>query len=122
MRKVFDVFLGVPKRDWNAEALERVLKSKEARRLAGQKVEQERAPDTNPSLALSGYAGTYSAEMYGEATVVEEGGKLVLRLEPAPAFVGDAEMILRASSSFVRVTELSRKYKTCIHMNSHGVF
>jgi len=91
MRKVFDVFLGAPKRDWSAETLARVNKNKASQRAAAEKVEQERARDTKPSLALAGYAGTYSGEMYGDATVTAENGKLVLRLVPAPDFVGDLE-------------------------------
>ena len=91
MRKVFDVFLGVPPRDWSAETRERVLKSKEEQRVANLKIEQDRLSDTKPSLALSGYSGTYSGDMYGDASVAAENGKLVLRLLPAPDFVGDLE-------------------------------
>lgn len=72
MRKVFDVFLGAPRRDWSAESLERANKAKEARRAAAEKIEQERAQQTKPSLALAGYAGVYSSEMYGDARVDEE--------------------------------------------------
>ncbi len=91
MRKVFDVFLGVPKRDWSAESLERAKKAKAAQHAAAEKIEQERDKEAKPSLALSGYAGAYSGEMYGDATIAEENGKLVLRLLPAPDFVGDLE-------------------------------
>ncbi|MGH7493409.1 MAG: serine hydrolase [bacterium] len=91
MRKVFDVFLEVPPRDWSAETRERVLKSKEEQRVAAQKIEQERVEETKPSLLPSGYAGTFSGELYGDATVTVESGKLVLRLMPAPDFVGDLE-------------------------------
>lgn len=91
MNKVFDVFLGVPKRDWNAEVLARAEQGKEDYRKAAQAEEAARAKDTKPSLALSQYAGTYGGQMYGEAKVTEENGKLVLRLAPAPHFVGDLE-------------------------------
>lgn len=91
MNKVFDVFLGAPKRDWNAEALARSAQGKEADRKEEQEIEAARAKDTKPSLSLSGYAGTYAGEMYGEARVTEENGKLVLRLVPAAHFVGDLE-------------------------------
>jgi hypothetical protein len=35
--------------------------------------------DTRPSLPVERYAGTYASDLYGEARVVAEGGKLVLR-------------------------------------------
>jgi len=85
------VFLGVPKRDWSSETLARVAQGKAADQAAEEQAGRERAKDTKPSLALSGYAGTYSGPMYGDAKVTEENGKLVLRLIPAPNFVGDLE-------------------------------
>ncbi|HEY0377587.1 MAG TPA: serine hydrolase [Pyrinomonadaceae bacterium] len=89
--KVFDVFLGVPQRDWSAELLTRTKAAKEAERGEEQKLEAERAKDTKPSLALEKYAGTYTGAMYGDAKVVLENGRLVLRLTPSPNFVGDLE-------------------------------
>ncbi|HZS04334.1 MAG TPA: serine hydrolase [Blastocatellia bacterium] len=91
VNKVFDVFLDVPKRDWSAEMLARTNAGKAATKAAEQKTEQERAKETKPSLALQRYAGTYQSEMYGEAKITEENGRLVLRLIPAPNFVGDLE-------------------------------
>jgi hypothetical protein len=89
--KIFDVFLGVPARDWSAELLERAKQAKEAEKAEAQKLESERAKETKPSLPLQSYTGAYGGEMYGEAKVMEENGRLVLRLVPAPNFVGDLE-------------------------------
>jgi CubicO group peptidase (beta-lactamase class C family) len=89
--KVFDVFLGAPARDWSADYLARSKRSEEAEREANRKIEDSRIAGTKPSLALAAYAGTYGGQMYGEARVAEEGGKLVLRLAPASNFVGDLE-------------------------------
>ncbi|HKP73621.1 MAG TPA: serine hydrolase, partial [Pyrinomonadaceae bacterium] len=89
--KVFDVFLGVPKRDWSAEYLARTAQAKAAAAEEEKKTEAARNPNTKPSLALASYAGSYTGEMYGEARVTEENGKLVLRLTPSPNFVGDLE-------------------------------
>ncbi|PYS81319.1 MAG: hypothetical protein DMF67_17225 [Acidobacteria bacterium] len=50
------------------------------------------ASNTKPSLPLSSYAGTYTGAMYGDAKVSEENGHLVVRLAPAPDFVGDLEL------------------------------
>lgn len=89
--KIFDVFLDAPKRDWSAEALERSKQGKTREADEEKKIDAARKTDTKPSLSLKDYAGTYSSEMYGDATIAEENGKLVLRLAPAPNFVADLE-------------------------------
>ena len=89
--KIFDVMLNVPKRDWNAEYLERTNKGKQAEAEADKKVVASRVANTKPSLDLSGYAGTYTAQLYGDAAVREENGKLVLRFVQSPNFVADLE-------------------------------
>ncbi|MDQ3134938.1 MAG: serine hydrolase [Acidobacteriota bacterium] len=91
MIKVLDVFLGVPRRDWSAEILERTKQGKIAVEAAAKKIEDARVQGTKPSLATSAYAGAYGGDLYGEAKVTEENGRLVLRLTPAPNFVGDLE-------------------------------
>ncbi|HEX8891578.1 MAG TPA: serine hydrolase [Pyrinomonadaceae bacterium] len=91
MNKVFDVFLGVPPRDWSGEVLARTKAAANEDKEEEQKLEAERAKNTTPSLPLAKYAGTYTGEMYGDAKITEENGKLVLRLVPAPNFVGDLE-------------------------------
>ena len=45
--------------------------------------------DARPPQALDKYAGTFGGAMYGDATVTEENGALVLRLLPNPALVAD---------------------------------
>ncbi len=89
--KIFDVFREVPKRDWSAELLERTKKAKTEEAEADKKNDASRIANTKPTLALSNYAGTYSSEMYGDVTIKEENGKLVLRMIPAPNFVADLE-------------------------------
>jgi len=89
--KVFDVFLGAPARDWSADYMARARAAKERADAEAKKVEEARVPNTKPSLPLSAYAGTYTGAMYGDAKVSEEGGHLVVRLAPAPDFVGDLE-------------------------------
>lgn len=91
VNKVFDVFLGAPKRDWSGEALARQKDNQEAQKAAAKKIEDERVLNTKPSLALAQYAGTYGGSMYGDAKVTEEDGRLVVRLLPSPMFVGDLE-------------------------------
>lgn len=89
--KIFDVFLGVPKRDWNADFLARFKQNQAAEQAAAKKVEDSRIPNTQPSLSLASYAGTYGGVMFGDAKVSEESGKLVVRFVPSPKFVGDLE-------------------------------
>ncbi|MDQ3803759.1 MAG: serine hydrolase [Acidobacteriota bacterium] len=89
--KIFDTFLGVPKRDWSADYLARAQANRERAAAEAQKVEAARVPGTKPSLALPAYAGTYTGQMFGDARVSEEGGRLVVRLVPSPNFVGDLE-------------------------------
>ena len=90
--KILDVFLEVaPKRDWSAEALERAKAGKTRADDEEKKLLASRKQDTKTSLSLKDYAGTFGGEMYGDASVTEENGKLVLRLLPAPNFVADLE-------------------------------
>jgi len=91
MNKIFDVFTDAPQRDWSAERLARFKQNQTRETEADKKLVAARVTGTKPSLALKDYAGTYSGEMYGDATVTEENGKLVLRLLPAPNFVADLE-------------------------------
>ena len=46
---------------------------------------------SQPSLPLARYAGSYRDELYGDAAVALESGRLVLRFGRSPAFVGDLE-------------------------------
>jgi len=91
VNKVFDTFLGAPPRDWSAELLARVNQAKAADAAEEKRLEDERAKNTRPSLALEQYAGTYTGEMYGDAKLTLENNRLVIRLAPAPNFVGDLE-------------------------------
>ena len=89
--KIFDVFTGAPARDWSADYMARVRAARERDEAETKKVEAARVADTKPSLPLSAYAGAYGGPMYGDAKVTEENGRLVVRLLPSPAYVGDLE-------------------------------
>ncbi len=91
VNKVFDVFLGAPKRDWSAEMLARVKQVEAAGKAEEAKTEAAQVRGTKPSLAQATYVGTYSSQLYGDARITEENGKLVLQLAPAPNFIGDLE-------------------------------
>lgn len=90
--KIFDVMLNVsPKRDWSAEYLTRVNQGKKAAEEEDKKLVASRKTGTKPSLSLKDYAGTYTGDLYGDATITEENGKLVLRLVRSPNLVADLE-------------------------------
>lgn len=91
MNKILDVFTNAPKRDWNAEAIDRDKKGKIDDAEAIKKEDEARVSNTKPTLALSAYAGTYSSQMYGDVTIDENDGKLVMKMVPAPNFVADLE-------------------------------
>ncbi len=91
MAKIRDMFVDAPKRDWNEEAKAQIAAGKAADADEAKKVDAAHVPNTKPSLATSAYAGTYTSQMYGDVTVAEENGKLVLRLGPAPNFVADLD-------------------------------
>ena len=56
-----------------------------------EKTEAARVANTRPTLALTGFAATYSDDLYGAITVAEESGRLVMRFSRSPNFVADLE-------------------------------
>jgi len=89
--RVLDAYLGGDARDWSAEDLPGWIDSRRRFEERQDRIEAERVIGTSPSLALEGYAGTYGGDMYGDATVKLEGGRLVLRLLPNPDLTADLE-------------------------------
>jgi len=83
--------VGAPKHDWNADAIERVRNNKTSDAEEKAKVDAARVLNTKPTLPLGSYAGTYSSQMYGDVTIAEENGKLVMRMLPTPDYVADLE-------------------------------
>jgi CubicO group peptidase (beta-lactamase class C family) len=88
MFRIFDAYLGAPSKDWSTEMSRDMKKLEEQGKAAEKKREESRAKGTQPSLALDKYAGTYNDEAFGDAKVMFENGKLVLR---TPGFVADLE-------------------------------
>ena len=89
--KIFDVFLEAPKRDWSQERLARAKENKTKQAGDDAKLVAARVANTKPSLSFKDYAGNYADQLYGDATVAEENGKLVLRFVQSPNFVADLE-------------------------------
>ena len=88
---VLDHFLGAPAFDWiegytkTHARTEANVAQAESRGAAG------RDASSRPSLPLAKYAGRYQDPWYGDITIAEEGGKLVMRFSHTPALVGDLE-------------------------------
>ena len=86
--RVYDLYLGVPPRDYSADLLKNYNGLLEQGKQAQKKIEESRVKGTSPTLALDKYAGAYKDEMYGDAKVAVQNGKLVLT---TPGFVGDLD-------------------------------
>lgn len=80
--RIIDHYLKGPERDWSAELLKISKEQEEKDRAERKKRAESRTTDTKPSLPLESYAGTYENELYGEATVKVEEGKLVFSTHP----------------------------------------
>ena len=88
---VLDHFLGAAGFDW-IDSYARIRARAEANvtqaegRGAG-----SRDAASKPSLPLARYAGRYQDAWYGDITIAEDGGKLVMRFSHTPALVGELE-------------------------------
>jgi CubicO group peptidase (beta-lactamase class C family) len=89
MRKLFDLQLKAPARDWSADALARTQAQLDRAREAQRRADSLRPPAGAPSLPLARYAGTYVDSLYGTMVVTEAGG--ALRLAYGPNFASALE-------------------------------
>ena len=80
MFKAFDHFGGLgAERDWSSDLLQlyQGIATNAARRRA--EIEQQRVPNTQPSLALSAYSGKYAHPLYGSVSVQFTHGALTVQ-------------------------------------------
>jgi CubicO group peptidase (beta-lactamase class C family) len=89
MLRVFDAYLGEPWRDWSSELKE--LYDGFAAEAAEQeeKFRNEQILDTEPTLPLAEYAGTYTDRLFGSVSVSYGDGALIL--ERSPYLTADLE-------------------------------
>ncbi|HEX9565343.1 MAG TPA: serine hydrolase [Gemmatimonadaceae bacterium] len=80
MFKVFDLYLGLPSRDWSGDMLA-MARAAEARTDSA-RARNAAAPnaESRPALELSAYTGTFVDSLYGTAIVTMENGSLRLRV------------------------------------------
>ncbi|MBC8087106.1 MAG: alpha/beta fold hydrolase [Phycisphaerae bacterium] len=83
MRKVFDMQLRAPDRDWSGEAYKR-LEQQRARAAAAQlrAGAPKKVVGGKPSLALSEYTGTFVDSLHGEMVITEQAGALHINFGP----------------------------------------
>lgn len=86
---IVDAYLGAPDADWSRDFLARARQERRTEVTTWEEWTRNRVVGTTPSRPLADYAGTYGGPMYGDVTVTQENGGLVVRFLPAPAFVGD---------------------------------
>ena len=89
--RIADHFLGAPQVDW-FDAYQKVTARQKANvAQAEQAAATARNAASRPSLPLSGYAGTYTDQWYGDVAIEEQNGMLTIRFLRTPALVGNLE-------------------------------
>ena len=87
---IVDRFLGAPEKDWSQLYSQVYQQIGRQQQQAFQRVQEQRTPGTDASLAIERYAGVYESDVYGELTIRPasdgESEGLVLRYGD---FVGD---------------------------------
>ena len=87
--RILDHFTGATSPDYLGIAVK--AEAAEAARLAAAATRRASTRDSTsgPSLPLARYAGTYRDDWYGDITIREEGGHLVMRFSRTPGLIGD---------------------------------
>lgn len=88
---IADHYLGAPKSDW--VALYAKARDEQQKKFAEEQEKHDKArmKDSTPSLPLARYAGRYTDAWYGDVSIAEEEGKLVMRFSHSPELVADLE-------------------------------
>jgi CubicO group peptidase (beta-lactamase class C family) len=88
---IVDHYLGRPDFDWLGGYAARRARFDAAVEAAVSRSAGARNEQSTPSLPLGRYAGTYRDAWYGDVTLSEEDGGLVIRFSRTPSLVGDVE-------------------------------
>ncbi len=89
--RVLDAYLGAPETDWVAAYAEAVQGAAGGADEDWAQHVAARAPDSQPSLPLAKYAGTYRDAWRGDVFIEEKAGKLALRFSRTDKLGGDLE-------------------------------
>jgi CubicO group peptidase (beta-lactamase class C family) len=88
---IADAYVGGTQTAW-LDGYEKIAARNAARQdEADRRTASSRNAASKPSLPIARYAGTYRDSWYGDITVTDEGGKLVMRFNKTPLLVGDLE-------------------------------
>src|SRR5579862_5047942 len=88
---VLDYYLGLPSTDW-ISAFKSVRDAEEKAASESMKnAGNARASDSKPSLPLEKYAGTYNDAWYGQITIRDDNGHLVITFDRTPSMIGDLQ-------------------------------
>jgi CubicO group peptidase (beta-lactamase class C family) len=71
-----DLFLGLPRKDWDSYLLKVTRAEAEAAQKRHKEKVEQRRPDLKPTCELSAYVGTYQDEAYGKMEISVKGGEL----------------------------------------------
>jgi CubicO group peptidase (beta-lactamase class C family) len=90
---VLDAYLGapVPPVDWPAAFRKQADAEAKKAEAAVARAAAARTVDGRRSLTLAAYVGRYRDPWYGDATIAEQGGRLVLHMTRSPGMVADLE-------------------------------
>jgi hypothetical protein len=90
---VLDAFLGAPQPplDWIAAEKQAAKVESDKARDKIARAFAARDAASRPSLPLARYVGRWADPWYGEATIEDQGGRLVLRMTRTPGMVADLE-------------------------------
>jgi CubicO group peptidase (beta-lactamase class C family) len=88
---VLDYALAAPRTDWVAAYADAGEETLARDRAFEDSANAARRRDVGPSLPLAKLAGTYRDPWYGDVTLTEEGGHLVLRWSRSPSLTADLE-------------------------------
>ncbi len=84
--ELLDRYLNTGNNDWSAQGL-KLQKSYEKREEKHkEEIEASRIPNTNPSLSLEAYVGTYHCQLYGNVDVSVKADKLYLKFQHTKIF------------------------------------
>ena len=85
---ILETLINKEPKDWNKIMLDNWRKREEGFEKENKRREEVRVQNTNPSLPLEKYCGTYEDKMYGKAEVSLKDGELFLQFLPSLTFRG----------------------------------
>ncbi len=88
---LLDHYLGAPPIDWLAAFAAQASRRDSSIRASDRTTAAARDSLSHPSLPLARYTGTYTDAWYGDMTIAEEGGKLVMRFGHTADLAGTLE-------------------------------